>query len=53
MGPDSNAMFLPTFLWKSYLFVIKSNNRTTALGVYSVLTPKDLVGSSLIGWLKL
>jgi hypothetical protein len=26
-------------------------NRTTYLGVYSVLIPKDLVGSLLVGWL--
>jgi hypothetical protein len=26
-------------------------NRTTYLGAYSVLIPKDLVGSLLVGWL--
>ena len=29
------------------------SNRTTALGMYSVLIPKDLLGSSLISWLKI
>jgi len=28
-------------------------NRTTFLGEYSVLIPKDVVGSLLIGWLTL
>jgi hypothetical protein len=29
------------------------SNRTTALDVYTVLIPKDLVGSSVIGQLKI
>jgi hypothetical protein len=28
-------------------------NQTTSLDVYFILIPKDLVGSSLIGWLKI
>jgi len=28
-------------------------NEITALGVYSILIPKDLVGTLLIGWLKI
>ena len=35
------------------LSILTNGIGITALGVYSVLVPKDLVDSLLIGWLKI
>ena len=48
------ATFQSSLVVQSYgrLFNILTNDKT-ALGVYSVAIPTDLVGTSLIGWLKI